>query len=285
MHIKKPVMITTYRPSNEYSFWQMCKDAFKGYKDGLFLAKLLVIRDLQAKYKTSYLGYIWEIVPAITTAVIWIFLRGSGQVELAETSIPFPAFVLIGTLMWSVITDSFSKPLQIFTQNTSIITKINIPKEGVLLISFFNVIINQGIKMILIILILLFYQLEPSLSLLYFFPVLVFTIIFFLSLGVLLMPLEYMLPDISRVKNMGMTILMFFTPVVYEDSGNGFLSEIMRLNPLTYIICALRNSLSGLPVEHPYLLVSFCFLTVFIFFLATILNRIMSPIVIQRISA
>lgn len=276
---------TTYTPANQYSAKKMLRDGLAGYREGLFLARLFVLRDFKAKYKTSYIGFIWELAPAISTAIVWIFLRGSGAVELADTGIPYPVFVLIGTMMWAVITESMNKPLEVFRQNSSIITKINIPKESLLLIGFFNIFINLGIKLVLVVFLLFFFKVVPDFSLIYFIPMATITVFLFMGIGVLLMPLEYMLPDIQRIKNFGLMGLMYLTPVVYGDPGEGLISTIMQWNPLTYIIEDLRHALTGVPIENGMFWGGLSLLAGLVFLLATLLYRVTTPIIVQRISA
>lgn len=275
----------TYTPANQYSAKQMLKDGLSGYKEGLFLARLFVIRDFKAKYKTSYIGFVWEIVPTIATALVWIFLRGSGAVELADTGIPYPVFVLIGTMMWSLITESLNKPLEVFRQNSAIITKINIPKESLLLIGFFNIFINLGIKLLLIVFLLVFFQVVPTSSILYFIPMALITVFCFMSIGVFLMPIEYMLPDIAKIKTYGLMGLMYLTPVVYGNPGEGLIATIMRWNPLTYVINGLRGALTGVPINEGMFWLYFSIISVLFFLLATLLYRVTTPIIVQRISA
>ena len=257
----------------------------KWYKDGLYLSRLFVSRGFKAKYKTSYVGFIWEIVPSLTTAIVWIFLRASGAVETTDVNIPFPLFVIIGTTMWSLITESINKPMGAFLEYSSIISKINIPKEALLLIGFFNVLINHGIKLLLVLILLFYYQIPPSISLLYFIPIVVLTVLFFMSIGVFLLPLEYMLSDIGRLKNYGLMGLMYLTPVVYANPGKGFVSTIMSLNPIAFIIDGLRNSLTGLPIGSSSFFFGMSVVTVLLFLGATVLYRITIPIIIQRIGA
>jgi lipopolysaccharide transport system permease protein len=274
-----------YLPSNQYSIREIFFEGLNGYKDGFFLARLFAIRDFKARYKTSYVGPLWEVVPSIATAVIWIFLRGSGAVNVTETSIPFPAFVLIGTILWSLISESISKPMQIFKDHASIITKINIPKEALLMIGFFNVIINAGFKMLLVIFILIFFKIVPSFSLLYFFPILLATVATFMSIGVIMLPFEYMLPDIERIKVYSLMALMYLSPVVYANPKTGLISTIMHWNPLTYVIEGMRNCLTGLPLNNIPFFIGYTMVALMLFLLATVAYRIVSPIIIQRMSS
>lgn len=277
--------VKKYTSSQDYRLGDLLSEGLKGYKDGFFLSKLFVGRGFKAKYKTSYIGFIWEIVPSLTTAIVWIFLRASGAVETTDVNIPFPLFVIIGTTMWSLITESVNKPLGSLLEYSSIISKINIPKEALLLIGFFNVLINHAIKLILVLILLFYYQIPPSITLLYFIPIVLLTVIFFMCLGVFLMPLEYMFSDIARIKNYGLMGLMYLTPVVYANPGKGYVSTIMSLNPLTYIVDGLRNSLTGMPISGASFFFGLTIATVILFLGATILYRITIPIIIQRIGS
>jgi len=276
--------VRIYSASKEYKLIKLIKDSLSGFKKGSYLARLFVLRGFKAKYKTSYVGFLWEIMPSLTTALVWIFLRGSGAVSSMAVSIPFPLFVIIGTIMWSLITDSINKPLGVFNEYTSIISKINIPKESLLLIGFYNILINYGIKLLLIVFMLFFIQVVPTVSILLFVPISILTIISFMCLGVIFMPFEYMLPDLGKVKNYFLMGLMYLTPVVYANPGSGLLSTIIKWNPLTYIIDGLRNSLTGGFVELSFFF-GMLLLTIVLFFIALIVYRITVPIITERIGS
>lgn len=277
--------IKVYNSAKDYSLKTLLKEGLKGFKEGFYLSKLFVARGFTAKYKTSYIGFIWEIVPSLTTAIVWIFLRASGAVETTDVNIPFSLFVIIGTTMWSLITESINKPLGSLLEYSSIISKINIPKEALLLIGFFNTLINHGIKLILVVILLIYYQIPLSLSLFYFVPIVLLTVLFFMTVGVFLMPLEYMLPDIGKIKNYVLMGLMYLTPVVYANPGKGLVSTIISYNPLSYLIDGLRNCLTGFPLGSESFFIAMFFVTMLLFFVAVILYRITIPIIIERISS
>ena len=276
--------VRIYSASKEYKLYKLIKESLLGFKKGSYLARLFVLRGFKVKYKTSYVGFLWEIMPSLTTALVWIFLRESGAVSSTAVYIPFPLFVIIGTIMWSLITDSINKPLGIFNEYSSIISKINIPKESLLLIGFYNILINYGIKLLLILFMLFFFQVVPTVSIFLFIPISVLTIISFMCLGVLIMPFEYMLPDIGKVKNYFLMGLMYLTPVVYANPGSGLVSTIIKWNPLTYIIDGLRNSLTGEFVGLSFF-IGMLLITIILFFIAVIVYRITVPIIVERIGS
>ena len=69
-------------------------------RDSRELAMALFRRDLKAQFRQSILGYAWLFFPPIATTLVWFFLNSSGVVQVADTGMPYPAFVMIGTLLW-----------------------------------------------------------------------------------------------------------------------------------------------------------------------------------------
>lgn len=276
--------VRVYGSTKEFKIKKLLLESLFGFKKGAYLARLFVVRGYKAKYKASYVGFLWEIMPSITTGIVWIFLKESGAVDTAAVNIPFPLFVICGTIIWSLITESINKPLGVLNEYTSIISKINIPKEALLLIGFYSVLINHFIKLILVFIMLVLFQVVPTISLLYYIPLVVLTIIFFMAIGLLLMPFEYMLPDIGKLKNYGLMGLMYLTPVVYANPGKGLLAKIMQYNPLSVFVDGMRNALTGRNVD--VLFFGWVFIiTLIMVALSLIVFKVTVPIITERIGA
>src|SRR5690606_29570733 len=105
--------VTVYEPESELAhpvrlFREMFRDLFLARE----LAVTLLKRDLQAQFRQSVLGYAWLFFPPIATTAVWFFLIRSGVVRVADSGLPYPAFVFIGTLLSQAFTDSLNKPIQ-----------------------------------------------------------------------------------------------------------------------------------------------------------------------------
>ena len=70
----------------------------------------LFVRDLSAQYRQSLLGVFWAFVPPIITSVIFIVLQSRNIVNFGETDIPYPVYVLVGTILWQLFTESLNAP-------------------------------------------------------------------------------------------------------------------------------------------------------------------------------
>ncbi len=274
-----------YKSASSYSILQIIKESFAGYKQSFYLAKQLAKRDVRAQYRQSVLGIFWAFAPVLMSASVWIFLNLTGTVRVAETAIPYPLFVVIGTTLWSVFGECLVMSITSVNANKSIITKINFQKEALVTLGVIKLLFNLLIKFGLIIGLMLVYQVPLSLSVLWFIPVLLISMLAFMSIGVFLTPIAILYHDITRVIPILMQILMYLTPVVYNAPKEGFMRTLMFLNPLTYIVTNLRNTLTGYPIENGFFLLIFAVCTLLFSLLAMIVYRIAMPIITERMSA
>jgi lipopolysaccharide transport system permease protein len=273
-----------YTSSNSYSFWDVVKASLKGFRNSFYLAKQLAKRDIKAQYRQSFLGVFWAVFPVLINSLVWIFLQSSGTIKVTETNVPYPAFVLIGTTLWGIIGECINLTSQSVNANRSIITKINFDKEALITLGLIKFFFNFLIKIGLIILFLIFFKIVPSIEILFFIPLLFLSIVFFVAIGTLLMPISLLYTDISRLIPIALQFLMYATPVVYAMPPDGLMRKIMLLNPLSYIIIDLRNMLTGYGIENP---IFWCFgvlITAILSIIALVVYRVSIPILTERMS-
>lgn len=273
-----------YTSSNSYSFRGILKASLKGYKDSFYLAKQLAKRDIQAQYRQSFLGVFWAIFPALINSLVWIFLQSSGTIAVTTTSVPYPAFVLIGTTLWGIVGECINLTTSSVNANKSIITKINFDKEALITLGLLKFFFNFLIKMGLIIVFLVFFKIVPSVEVLLFIPLLFLSIVFFVAIGVLLMPISLLYTDISRLIPIALQFLMYVTPVVYAMPHQGIMRKVMLLNPLSYIITDLRNMLTGYDIENPLFWCLGLLITAILSIIALVVYRVSMPILTERMS-
>jgi lipopolysaccharide transport system permease protein len=89
----------------------------------------LFLRNVKAKYRQSLLGLFWAFIPPIMTTAVWVFLNGQRIINIDDPGIPYPAFVLTSTLLWSLFAQSLLMPINSVKSGKSMMVKINFPKE------------------------------------------------------------------------------------------------------------------------------------------------------------
>ena len=53
----------------------LTKEMWEEVYDSRHVILQVFIRDLKAAYRKSYLGYLWAVIPGLTTKAIWIILN------------------------------------------------------------------------------------------------------------------------------------------------------------------------------------------------------------------
>jgi len=271
--------------NNFQTAFQNTQDSLKDIYKSRFLARQLAERDIKAQYRQSYLGVLWAFVTPLATAFVWIVLSNSGTVQLTDTGMPYPLFAFSGTLIWSIITASINSPLQSTNSARGIMTKINFPKEALIISGIYKLLFNTSIKLILLLIFLLFYGVGLHWSLL-LVPLAVFgAVLFGTTIGLLITPMGLLYTDIKRLISFGMQFLMYVTPVVYVMPKTGILKTIMAWNPLTPIITTTRDLVFGAPLQSLTGFLIVILGCIPLLFIGLIIYRISIPIIVERLSA
>ncbi len=213
------------------------------FKQSLDLSIRLAIRDISAQYRQTFLGYFWAILPPILTSLIFIILNNSSLTNLSSSKIPYVVFVFTSTVFWQLFVDSMNAPLKFVTQNKSMLTKINFPRESIIFSGIIQVLFSLLIKLILLIAIILFFQTPVENNIFRLFLSIISILIFGTLCGIILVPLGVLYSDIQQAIAIFIPALMLLTPVVYLPPESGLLLKINMLNPITYLIISARDSL------------------------------------------
>ncbi|HKR07045.1 MAG TPA: ABC transporter permease [Bacteroidia bacterium] len=264
--------------------WLLLKEIRRDFKAGNELAWQLVKKDLNAQYRQSFLGIVWAFVAPAISAITWIVLNGTGIIKISETEVPYPVFVLTGTLLWGIFTEAFDAPLGRTTDAKSMLTKINFPKESLILAGIYQTVINSGIKIILMLAAVFIIGVYPSWQIV-FFPFAIFSLVLFgTAIGALLTPIRMLFADISRLIPVVLMVVMYLSPVLYPVPKNKWIAFFFNINPLTYLITTARNLITGFTPEHLPVFILINCVAILIFIIAIIIYKAVMPVLIERMS-
>jgi len=274
-----------YQKENNLRVGKLLKESLADITRSRFLAFQLAKRDIQAQYRQSYLGIIWAFITPLTTAIVWIFLNSSGTIRVTDTGIPYPVYAFSGTLLWSIIKDAINSPMTSTNSAKSILSKINFPKEALVVSGVYKLLFNSSIKVLLLVVFIFFFGVGFHWSLLLFPFAILGGVLFGTTLGLFITPLGMLYKDIGRLIGFALGFLMYVTPVVYAIPKSGIMKTVMELNPFTPIILTARDLAVGMPPAHLtyFLIVIACCIP--LFFIALLFYRISIPILVERMSA
>ena len=278
--------VTIYTPESQLRTpGRLLRLMARDFLAGRELAWRLFIRDISARYRQSILGIFWAFFPPILTGLLFIFLQAKKIVYVGSTDIPYPVFVLVGTTLWQLFTESLNAPIQSINGAKSLLSKINFPWEALILAAFYNVIFNLLIKSAILACVLLFFRVEVTWAILLSPFAVIMLIILGMTLGLLITPLGMIYSDFLSALSVATPLWFFITPVVYSVPQAFPYSLVAILNPVSPILIAARDLLT---IGHmtnvmPFFAVSA--VTLFALLIAWLLYRLAMPILIQRMSS
>jgi lipopolysaccharide transport system permease protein len=248
------------------------------------LAWRLAVRDIRAQYRQSYLGYLWAFILPLANTVVWIMLNSSGVVRLQDTSIPYPAYVFTGTMVWQLLVEAVQSPLQEVGAARTFLTKLRFPREALILSGMLKQLFNLAIKLIILVPAVMLLGVMPDWHLLLAPLALFSAMLVGMALGLLIAPVGMLYTDVARVVPLFAQFFMYITPVVFAMPQGGVMARIFALNPATPLVLTSRAWLTG--AESPMLLPFLAVVAgaVVLFFFGLVLYRLALPVLIERLS-
>lgn len=223
----------------------LVKKIFSDIYAGRELAWRLFIRDLSAQYRQTYFGYLWAFLPPLVASLTFIFLNSQGIVKIDTGGIPYPAFAMMGTLLWQVFVDAITCAPTALNGAKSMLAKINFPREAILTGGLYMVIFNFLVRLILVAGVMIFWKVIPTATIL-FFPVAMGAILMTgFAIGLALTPIAGFYGDVARVIPMVTGFWMLLTPVVYPARTEGLAGILATWNPISPLIVTARETLTG----------------------------------------
>jgi len=251
------------------------------------LAWRLFVRNLSAQYRQSVLGYLWAFLPPIVTTLTFVFLNSQQIMNLStgDSELPYPAYVMLGTLLWQGFVDALNSPLKLVVTSKSMLAKINFPREALILAGIGEVVFNFSIRLVLLIVVFAWFRIPLPLTAL-LAPIGVLAIIALgLMFGILLAPLGVLYQDVQQGISILVSLWFFLTPVVYEPPTTWPASLLARLNPVSPLLITTRDMLTTgtLTDIQGFLVVSGAVLMLLV--VGWVLYRLAMPHLIERMGA
>ncbi|MEM8829027.1 MAG: ABC transporter permease [Cyanobacteria bacterium P01_G01_bin.19] len=249
------------------------------------LAWQLVKRDIKAKYRQSFLGIFWAIIPPIVTAAGLTLAKSGGVVNLDNTELPYPAYVMFSMTLWQTFVESLQGPVQAVTKSKAMLARINFPREALIIAKLGEVFFNFGIKLVLIIGLFIWFKMPVTWSAILAPVALIHLVMLGTFFGLLLAPMGALYQDFSLGLTLATSLWLFLTPVVYSAPREGFFGLVVELNPVTHLLVTTRELATTGAVSNPqgFWLVSF--FALFGLLVTWIFYRVAMPYIVERISS
>lgn len=249
------------------------------------LAWRLAVRDISAQYRQAALGLVWALIVPVANSVVWIFLAGSGVVDTGATAMPYACYVFSGTILWAILSDALSAPLQQAGSARAMLVKISFPREALVLSGVYQTLFNGAIRVAVLLPVLFILGVHPGWNLL-LFPVAVLSLVVTgTAIGLLLTPAGLLYTDIGKSIPLLMHFLMYLGPVVLPMPAAGPAAHVFEFNPLTPLILTARDWLTTSPATHVPEFAAVSLVMLVLLLAVGLLYRLTMPILIERMGA
>ncbi|MCA9396681.1 MAG: ABC transporter permease, partial [Candidatus Omnitrophica bacterium] len=214
---------------------------FSEYKNAFYSGAVLFRSDLKARYRHSFIGWVWVAVPLVLVGFIFLFLRFSGVAGPGESGMTYAAYAFTGLTVWQIFYLSVKIPADAFIQYKKLLLNTRFTVYTLTLFSFLKILFESAIRLIVLLVILL---VSGELTLFGVFPgsfSLVCIMAFGLMIGIATAGASALFVDLKLVMESALTVWFFFTPIFYSIPESGKLSALLNLNPMTHLICFCRK--------------------------------------------
>jgi lipopolysaccharide transport system permease protein len=231
----------TLRPSRGWSSLNL-RDLW-AYRELIYF---LTWRDVLVRYKQTVLGAAWAVInPLINMIVLQIVFGNFAGME-PEGNIAGPLFRFTSVLPWGLFAGALNSAGRSMLSNRSILTKVYFPRLIIPMSSVLSGLVDFAIGFLVLIGMLLYWGVIPSIQILTLPLIIVFALITALGVGLWFSALNVLYRDVGYVLPVLTQLLLFISPVGYSTSTVPVPWQwLYALNPIVGVIESFRWAVLG----------------------------------------
>ena len=221
------------------------------YRD-LFV--MLVKRDIKVQYAQTILGFSWAILNPLLQIVLFTIIFGK-VAKVPTGDIPYVLFSTVAIIPWTYMSDSMNQSSQSLVGGQGMLGKIYFPRLIFPLTVIFAKFVDFSISIIIVLVILIYYQITPTWNLLLLPFLILMMMLVPAGIGMWLSSLAIRFRDVKFAMGYILKMLIYSAPIVY--SANAIpenIRIIYSLNPIVSVIEGFRACLLGSEIPWQYIL-------------------------------
>jgi len=226
------------------------------------LLKLLVKRDLNARYRRAYLGYAWAVLEPLLLAIVYTFIF---TILVGSSDPLYPVKIVIGIIGWSMFARSLTTSTKSLSGSINLFQFARVPKT---VFATSGTLTNAVLALISLSSLIPFYFISdlPITANLLLVPFWLMVLSFTgWGIGLLLAPIACKVPDVLNLINFLVRAGFFLSPVMWTYDmfnsrfGEGWHAVVAHLNPTVIPITGMREAVLGEPSLIPNYAYVMCF--------------------------
>jgi len=228
------------------------------------LLRLLVKRDLNARYRRAYLGYAWAVLEPLLLAIVYTLIF---TILVGRSDPLYSVNVVIGIIGWTLFSRSLTTSTKSLSSSINLFQFARVPKT---VFATSGTLTNAALALISLTSLIPFFfihDLPVTVSLL-MLPLWLLLISFTgWAIGLMLAPISCKIPDVLNLINFLVRAGFFLSPVMWTYDmfstrfGDGWHAVVAHLNPTVVPITGMRDAMLGGTTAIPSYGYAMCFAT------------------------
>jgi lipopolysaccharide transport system permease protein len=191
-------------------------------------------------------------------------------------------FLFVGILIWQVFVDAVDVSHKAFASARSYLTKVNCPREAIVLAQLYETLIVAGVRLALLVALVTVFAdggwRASGILTICFGGALVLG----LGVGAHLMPFTILFGDLQQAVKVALTYGVFLTPAFYAPQGTGLFARLLQYSPLAPLMTSARDAAAGMAISQPGFLVAVLGFAVVVLLAGMFMVRVSAPILVER---
>jgi lipopolysaccharide transport system permease protein len=254
MTAPNPSTVIRIQPSKGWVSLKL--DELWEYRELLYF---LTWRDIKVRYKQTALGILWAVLqPVMMMVVFTLFFGKLGK--MSSDGFPYAPWSFAGLVPWTFFAYGLAQSSNSLVGSQNLLKKVYFPRLVIPISSVLSGIVDFLIAFAILLVMMPFFHLCPTLNILWLPLFLALTFVTSLGVGLWLAALNVEYRDVRYVIPFLTQFWMFATPIVYPSSyldPHPLAKALYGLNPMVGVVEGFRWALLGADTRPgPMVLVS-----------------------------
>jgi len=203
--------------------------------------------ELHLRFVRSKLGALWIVIHPLMQVLIFALILSevlSAKLPGINNKYAYALYLMAGTLCWALFSETISKCLTLFIDNSNLLKKMAFPRVCLPLIAAGTALVNNLMLLVAILAVFAALGHVPDIQIVWLPILILITLMLAMGVGLLLGTLNVFMRDIGQVVPVILQALFWLTPVVYNiDILSQGVQRWFRLNPLLPLVTSYQNIL------------------------------------------
>ncbi|MHC4839952.1 MAG: ABC transporter permease [Planctomycetota bacterium] len=204
----------------------------------------LGMREVRVRYKHSVLGIAWALIMPLSLMLVFTFVF-SKVTRLDNVGMPYAIYAYIGLVPWQLHANIINNSARSLSDNSNLVTKVYFAREALPLSSIFSALVDFFVASLVLVGLMIYFNVSPGPGVVLLPLVLLVQLAFCAAMAFLLSAANLLYRDVQYMLQVGVTLWMFVSSVVYPIPYSGTFATLVYVNPMIPILDTYRSAITG----------------------------------------